>query len=90
MYLCFDTVLTTECVIIPIDLHYAVMVKIFSSCLCSPVIVQSAMRQEYVSLYFVAVTDKALSTVLVGRVNGLYYRLLGQTLMSLVFTNFSH
>jgi hypothetical protein len=41
------------CVIIPFDLHLAVMVKILSrsSCLCSPVIVQSAMRQD-VSVYF--------------------------------------
>jgi hypothetical protein len=28
-------------------------------------------------IYFVAVTDKVLSTVLVGRVNGPYYCLLG-------------
>ncbi len=44
--LCFHTVLTTESVIIPFDLHWAVMMKIISSCLCSPVIVQSAMRQD--------------------------------------------
>jgi hypothetical protein len=51
------------------------MVKIISSCLCSPVVVQSAMRQDAacVSFYLVAVTDKALSTVLVGRANGTYY-----------------
>ncbi len=46
VYLCFQTVLTTEFVIIPLDLHWAVMVKIISSCLCSPVVVQSAMRQD--------------------------------------------
>ncbi len=47
VYLCFHTVLVTvEGVIIPIDLHWAVMVKIISSCLCSPVFVQSAMRQD--------------------------------------------
>ncbi len=71
-YLCVHTVLT-ECVIIPIDLptlssdgedHQY-------SCVCS----QSAMRQD-VSL-FVAVTDKALSTILVGRANGPNYCLLG-------------
>jgi hypothetical protein len=48
MYLCFHTVLTTEGVIIPFDLHFVVTVKILSNCLCSPVVVQSAMRQ-YVS-----------------------------------------
>ncbi len=64
MYLCFHTVFTTEGVIIPFDLHFAVMVKILSSCICSPVAVQSAMRQDVSHL--VAVTDKALSTVLVG------------------------
>ncbi len=85
-YLCFHTVLTTEGVIIPTDLHWTVMVKIISSCLCSPVVVQSAMR---LSFYFVAVTDKALSTVLVGRVNGAYYCLFGWTLMSLIFTDSS-
>jgi hypothetical protein len=37
------------------------MVKIISSCLCSPVVVQSAMRQ--VVSHLVAVTNKALSTV---------------------------
>jgi hypothetical protein len=47
------------------------MVKIISSCLCSPVVVQSAMRQDR-SHFFVAVTDKALSTVLVGGANGPY------------------
>jgi hypothetical protein len=31
--------------IIPFNLNWAVMVKIISSCLCSPVVVQSAMRQ---------------------------------------------
>ncbi len=36
------------------------MVKIISSCLCSPVTVQSAMRQ--VVSHLVAVTNKALST----------------------------
>ncbi len=46
------------------------MVKIISSCLYSPVIVQSAMRQDVSHL--VAVTDKALSTVLVGRANDPY------------------
>ncbi len=46
MYLCFLTVLNTEDVIIPFDLHWAVMVKILSSCLWSLVIVQSAMRQD--------------------------------------------
>jgi hypothetical protein len=51
------------------------MVKILSSCLCSPVVVQSAVRQDVSHL--VAVTDKALSTVLVGRANGPYYCLLG-------------
>ncbi len=66
MYLCFHT--TTEGVIISLDLHFAVMVKIISSCLCSPGIVQSAMRQDMSHL--VAVTDKALSTVLVGKANG--------------------
>ncbi len=71
----FHTVITTEGVIIPFDLHFAVMVKILSSCLCSPVVVQSAMRQDVSHL--VAVTDKALSTVLVGRANGPYYCLLG-------------
>ncbi len=45
VYLCFHKVLTTEGVIILFDLHWAVMVKIISSCLCSPVVVQSAMRQ---------------------------------------------
>jgi hypothetical protein len=39
------------------------MVKIISSCLCSPVVVQSAMRQ--VASHLVAVTNKALSTVVV-------------------------
>jgi hypothetical protein len=38
-----------------------VMVKIISSCLCSPVVVQSAMRQ--VVSHLVAVTNNALSTV---------------------------
>ncbi len=38
--------ITTKGVIIPFDLHVVVMVKILSSCLCSPVIVQSAMRQD--------------------------------------------
>ena len=75
MYLCFHTVLTTECVIIPFDLHYVVMVKILSSCLCSPAVVQSAMRQDVSHL--VAVTDKVLSIVLVGGANGPYYCLLG-------------
>ncbi len=51
------------------------MVKIISSCLCSSFVVQSAVRQD-VSC-FVAVTDKALSTVLVVRANGTYYCLLG-------------
>ncbi len=37
------------------------MVNIISSCLCSPVVVQSAMRQALSHL--VAVTNKALSTV---------------------------
>ncbi len=50
------------------------MVKIISSCLCSPVVVQSAMRQVVI---FGAVTNKVLSTVLVGKVNGSYYCLLG-------------
>jgi hypothetical protein len=40
--------------------------------------------------HLVAVTDKALSTVLVGRVNGPYYCLLGWTLMALVLTDSSH
>jgi hypothetical protein len=44
----------------------------------------------YVSFYFVAMTDKVLSIVLVGKVNGPYYCLLGWTLMSLVFTDSSH
>ncbi len=47
--LCFHAVLTTEGVIIPFDLHWAVKVKIISSCLCSPVVVPSAMRQIYVA-----------------------------------------
>jgi hypothetical protein len=64
------------------------MVKIISSCLCSPVVIQTAMRQDV--SHFVAVTDKALSTVLVGRVNGPYYCLLGQTLMALVITDSSN
>jgi hypothetical protein len=51
------------------------MVKILSSCLCSPVVVQSAMGQDVSHL--VAVTNKALSTVLVGRANGPYYSMLG-------------
>ncbi len=75
VYLCFHTVLTTDGVIIPIDLHWAVMVKIISSCLCSPVVVQSAMKQDM--SHFVAVTDKALSNVLVGRANDPYYCLFG-------------
>jgi hypothetical protein len=50
-------------------------VKIISSCLCSPFVVQTAMRQDV--SHFVTVTDKALSTVLVGRVNSPYYCLLG-------------
>jgi hypothetical protein len=37
------------------------MVKIISSCLCSPVVVQSAVRQ--VVSHLVAVTNKVLSTV---------------------------
>ena len=37
------------------------MVKIIRSCLCSPVVVQSAMRQ--VVSHLVAVTNKALSIV---------------------------
>jgi hypothetical protein len=37
------------------------MVKIISSCLCFPVVVQSAMRQ--VVSHLVAVTNKALGTV---------------------------
>ncbi len=49
VYLCFHKVLTTEFVIIPFDLHWVVMVKIISSCLCSLVVVQSAMRQGVVS-----------------------------------------
>ncbi len=85
---CFHTVFTTEGVIIPFDLHLVVMVKILSSCLCSPIVVQSAMRQDVSDL--VAVTDKALNTVLVGRVNNPYYYLLGQTLMALVLTDSSH
>jgi hypothetical protein len=88
VYLCFQTVLTTEGVIIPFDLHFAVMVKILSSCPCSLVVVQSAMRQDVSHLD--AVTDKALRTVLVDRVNGPYYCLLGWTLMALVFTDSSH
>jgi hypothetical protein len=75
VYLDFHTVLTTEGVIIPFDLHFAVMVKILSSCLCSPVVVQSAMSQDVSHL--VAATNKVLSTVLVGRVNGPYYCLSG-------------
>ncbi len=51
------------------------MVKIISSCLSSPIVVQSAMRQDVSHL--VAVTDKALSTVLVSGTNGPYYCLLG-------------
>jgi hypothetical protein len=54
VYLCFHTVLTTEGVIIRFDPHWAVMVKIISSCLCSPVVVQSAMRQvvsHFISCY---------------------------------------
>jgi hypothetical protein len=47
------------------------MVKIISSCLCSAVVVQSAMRQ--VVPHLLAVTNKALSTVLLGRANGPYY-----------------
>ncbi len=62
VYLCFHTVLTNEGVIIPFDQHLLVMVKIISSCLCSAVVVQSAMRQ--VVSHLVAVTNKALSTVL--------------------------
>jgi hypothetical protein len=42
----YYTVLSTEGAIIPFDLHFVVMVKILISCLCSPVIVQSAMRQD--------------------------------------------
>ncbi len=61
VYLYFHTVFTTEGVIIPFDLHLAVMVKIISSCLCSPVVVQLAIRQ--VVSHLVAVTNKALSTV---------------------------
>jgi hypothetical protein len=67
------------------------MVKIISSCLClcSPVVVHSAMRQ--VVSHLVAVTNKALSTVfLVGRANGPYYCLLEQKLMALIFTDSSH
>ncbi len=75
MYLCFHTVLTSEGAIIPFDRHFAVMVKILSSCLCSPVVIQSAMRQDVSHL--VAVTNKALSTVLVDRVNDSYYCLVG-------------
>ena len=60
------------------------MVKILSSCLCSPVVVQSAMRQDVSHL--VTVTDKALNTVLVGRATNPYYYLLGQTLMALILT----
>jgi hypothetical protein len=76
VYRCFHTVLTTEGVIIPFDLRFAVMVKILSSCLFSSVVVQSgAMRQDV--FHLVAVTDKVLSTVLVGRANGPYYCLLG-------------
>jgi hypothetical protein len=75
VYLCFHIVLTIEGVIIPFDLHFMVMVKILSSCLCSPVVVQSAMGQD--ASHLVAMTDKALSTVLVGRANGPYYCLLG-------------
>ncbi len=41
------------------------MVKIVSNCLYSPVVVQSAVRQDVSHL--VAVSDKALSTDLVGR-----------------------
>ncbi len=88
MALCFHTVFTTEGVIIPFDLHLAVMVKILSSCLCSPVAVQSAMRQDVSHL--VAVTDKVLNTVLVGRANNPYNYLLGQTLMALVLTDSSN
>jgi hypothetical protein len=61
------------------------MVKIISSCLCFPVVVQSAMRQDV--SHFVAVTDKAVSTVLVGRANVPYNCLLGWTLMLLIFTD---
>ncbi len=75
MYLYFHAVLTTEGVINPFGLHFAVMVRMTSSCLCSLVVVQSAMRQDVSHL--VAVTNKALSTVLVGRANGPYYCLLG-------------
>ncbi len=52
------------------------MVKIISSCLSSPVVIQSAMRQ--VVSHLVAVTNKALSAVLVGKANGSYYCLLGR------------
>jgi hypothetical protein len=75
VHLCFHIVLTTKGVIIPFDLHFAVMVNILSSYLCSLVIVQSAMRQDVSHL--VSVTDKALSTILVGMANGPYYCLLG-------------
>ncbi len=51
------------------------MVKAISSFFCSPVVVQTAMRQDV--SHFVAVTDKALSTILVGRADGPYYCLLG-------------
>jgi hypothetical protein len=70
-YLCVHTVLT-ECAIISIGLptlssdgedHQY-------SCVCS----QSAMRQDV--SHFVDVTDKVLSTVLVGRANGPNYCLL--------------
>ncbi len=40
--------------------------------------------------HLVAVTDKVLSTVLVGRAIGPYYCLLGLTLMALGFTDSSH
>ena len=54
----------------------------------SCVVVQSAMKKDVSHL--VAVTDKALNTVLVGRATNPYYYLLGQTLMALVLTDSSH
>ncbi len=59
--------LLAEGAIVPFDLHCAVMVKIISSCVCSPVVVQAAYETDVCLVLLFAVMDKALITVLVGR-----------------------
>ncbi len=77
LYLYSIQFLLTEGAIIPFYLHFAVMIKIISSCPCSQVFVQTSMRHDVYLVSTIAVTGKALSTVLVGRANGPCFCLLG-------------